>query len=703
MTPPPDQPERSSPRPIGPAPPARLWIEPHIYGGETYWVVKDPLAARYFHLAAEEHAILHMLDGSLSLEQLKHKFERVFAPLKLTLDQLHAFLGRLHGLGLLLSEGFGQGEQLGCATAERRRRGRWLAPGQCAGNSLAGHRSRSAAAAGLSVLPLALLALVPGIACAAMVFVAIGLVAVHFSLFQAKLPDLHAFLTPQSLVWLFVALAAVKVIARTGPCADVHARRRSMPRNWPDAPGLHALPVLRRFRRSGRFAGKWRRIAVSAAGIVVEVCLAAAATFALVVQRPGRRPTLCLHLMIVCSVSTLLFNGNPLLRYDGYYVLADWLEVPNLGQQSRALLNRLLSRVVLGTVQRPDRSLPSSRRVLLVAYAAASLCYRWVVLAAVLWFCYRAAKAQGAAALAVALIVLVVAGAIMPSASNALRQATLPIKRRGIRWPRVVVVAACLLAAVAFLLLLPLPYHVSGPAFLEVNGGRAIYVTVPGQLVEAVAAGAAVHRGDLLARLVNLDVDRQIADLAGQCEEQRVQLESALVRQTDDPRAAAEIPLARSMLADLEVRLAQRQLDRKCLTLRAPVEGVVLPPPLVEKAATRPRQLALWQGSPLDPRNRAPYWRRARCYAASASPMRWKPARSSTSRKSTSWRRDRRCDWRSTNCPVRSFRARSFELSDLDVKRPAPRTPRRQRSRGAQRRPRRAAARNDLVSGARPF
>ena len=73
--------------------------------------------------------------------------------------------------------------------------------------------------------------------------------------------------------------------------------------------------------------------------------------------------------MIVCSVSTLLLNGNPLLRYDGYYVLADWLEVPNLGQQSQALLNRLLAGFFLGIVPPADRSLPAA-----VARTAGRLC-----------------------------------------------------------------------------------------------------------------------------------------------------------------------------------------------------------------------------------------------------------------------------------------------------------------------------------------
>ena len=88
------------------------------------------------------------------------------------------------------------------------------------------------------------------------------------------------------------------------------------------------------------FPSKWQRIAVSAAGIIVEIVLAALAALVWCFSGPGLLHSLAFAVMVVCSVSTLLFNGNPLMRYDGYYVLADLLEVPNLAEQSRAVVAR---------------------------------------------------------------------------------------------------------------------------------------------------------------------------------------------------------------------------------------------------------------------------------------------------------------------------------------------------------------------------
>src|SRR3989442_1874439 len=81
-------------------------------------------------------------------------------------------------------------------------------------------------------------------------------------------------------------------------------------------------------------ASKWRRAAIGAAGMYVELVMASLCTFVWWLSEPGLLNYLCLYVMFVSSVSTILFNANPLLRYDGYYILSDLLEIPNLRQKS---------------------------------------------------------------------------------------------------------------------------------------------------------------------------------------------------------------------------------------------------------------------------------------------------------------------------------------------------------------------------------
>jgi putative peptide zinc metalloprotease protein len=543
-----------------------------------------------------------MLDGQISLGQLKRRFEDAFAPLQITVEQLHAFLGRLHGLGLLLADAFGQGEQLLQRLAANQQRNRLAVLGNVLAIRLPG------------VDPDPLLRwLYPKCrwifspwfltACLALVISAIGLACFQFSLLQEKLPDFRAFITPRNMAWLVVALALAKIVHELGhalTCVHVGGQCHEI--------GLLLLvftPCLYcDVSDAWSIADKWRRIAVSAAGIIVEACLAAAAAFLWWFSGPGAFHTLCLNVMIVCSVSTLLLNGNPLLRYDGYYVLADWLEVPNLGQQSQALLNRLMAGFFLGIAPPADRSLPQRSRGLLVGYALASAVYRGLVVLGILWFCYCVAKAHGLEVIALGLAFMVIAGMVAAPVWNLARFLNRPATRRGIgSTMRAWLLGTLTLAAGVLLVMLPLPFHVTAPAVFQPHDARVVYVTVPGRVTAAVAPGDLVHKGQVLARLANLDVDREIVELTGQCNQQRLQLQHDRVRLIDDPQLAAEIPWAESALADLEARLRQRQQDREGLTLRAPCDGVVLPPPLVPVVSGSRRQLSAWHGSPLDEQN----------------------------------------------------------------------------------------------------
>jgi len=104
---------------------------------------------------------------------------------------------------------------------------------------------------------------------------------------------------------------------------------------------------------------KWQRIAVSLAGMWIEAAIAATCTLLWWFSSPGLFHSLCLNLMFLCGVSTFVFNGNPLLRYDGYFALSDWLEIPNLQQQSAAIVRaRLLGWFLYDRVRRrPGRIL----------------------------------------------------------------------------------------------------------------------------------------------------------------------------------------------------------------------------------------------------------------------------------------------------------------------------------------------------------
>ena len=136
---------------------------------------------------------------------------------------------------------------------------------------------------------------------------------------------------------------------------------------------------------SASFPEKRRRIAVAAMGMMVELLLASLALFVWLNVETGLISALAYNVMLIGSVSTILFNGNPLLRYDGYYMLADLIEIPNLGQRSTRYLGYLVQRYLLGieTAESPVTA-PGEKGWFLI-YGPISFCYRIAVMIGLIW------------------------------------------------------------------------------------------------------------------------------------------------------------------------------------------------------------------------------------------------------------------------------------------------------------------------------
>ncbi len=591
-----------------------LTVHEQRTGLRRCWVVKDPVSLRYFHLRDEEHAILRMLDGRVSLDQIKRQFERVFAPLQLGVEQLHAFLGRLHRNGLLIADAPSQGDRLLEGHRDRRRR------------ALIGRLTGVLAVRFRGIDPEPLLGwLYPKCrwifspltlgACLTLVVGAILLMAVQFNVLTSRLPEFRAFFTPVNAVYLVAVLAGVKVLHEMGhalTCKHFGGECHEM--------GLMLLvftPCLYcNVSDSWLLPGKWQRIAVAAAGIGVELVLAAAATLLWWFSEPGLLNMLCLNVMFVCSISTLVFNGNPLLRYDGYFVLSDLLEVPNLHQQSRALLVRGLARFFLGLELHDERAVPDRRRGLLTAYAVASTLYRWVVVIAILWFCRRVLKSYRLEPLAVALAAVVVIGMMMAPVLSGARLLRNPAWRGAVRRRRAALTLGLLAAAVIGIGLVPLPHRVTAPSVLEPADVHRVYVSAPGVLMPDVpmaAAGTAVSANQTLARLDSPDRRMEIAQLQAQYRQRQLRLEHLKAQLEIDPAAVSpQIPAAKAAVDDLMGRLRQREDDLARLELKSPIAGTVLPPPSVPRPAfgsgiSEAGALGAWWGHPLQAHNRGCY------------------------------------------------------------------------------------------------
>jgi putative peptide zinc metalloprotease protein len=148
---------------------------------------------------------------------------------------------------------------------------------------------------------------------------------------------------------------------------------------------LIPVPYVDASTASG-FASKWQRALVGGAGILVELALAGIAMIVWVNAEPGLVRAAALNVALIGGVSTLLFNGNPLLRFDGYYVLADLVEIPNLGTRANRHVQHLIKRHAFGLRDSTSPATARGERAWFVVYAVAAAIYRLVIMVVIALF-----------------------------------------------------------------------------------------------------------------------------------------------------------------------------------------------------------------------------------------------------------------------------------------------------------------------------
>ena len=134
------------------------------------------------------------------------------------------------------------------------------------------------------------------------------------------------------------------------------------------------------------FPSKWRRAVVAGAGIMAELAIAAAAILVWAAAEPGLVRAAAFNAALIGGVSTLLFNGNPLLRFDGYYVFADLVEIPNLAQRANRQVFHLIKRHAFGLSESASAVTARGEAPWLVIYSVAAFIYRFFIVLGIALF-----------------------------------------------------------------------------------------------------------------------------------------------------------------------------------------------------------------------------------------------------------------------------------------------------------------------------
>ncbi len=289
----------------------------------------------------------------------------------------------------------------------------------------------------------------------------------------------------------------------------------------------------------------------------VEVVMASICTFLWWFSEPGMLNQLCLSTMFVCSVSTIMFNANPLLRYDGYYILSDLVEIPNLRQKASTILNRKLGAWCLGLEEPDDPFLPQRNQLFFATYTIAASIYKWIVLFGILFFLYKVLEPYDLKVVSQMLAIISMGSLVVMPLYKVGKFFYVPGRLHKVKRKNVNVTLGILAVVAAFILFVPLPYRVICPLEVKPRDAEVVYVQVPGMLKEIdVTPGQKVVKDQTLGQLSNTTLDLEINDLEGKIALDSVRLEVLNREQYNpaDKTAALALPA-------LEKSLARRKLS----------------------------------------------------------------------------------------------------------------------------------------------
>lgn len=316
------------------------------------------------------------------------------------------------------------------------------------------------------------------------------------------------------------------------------------------------------------FREKWKRVLVGAAGMVVEVFVAALAAVVWAHTGQGTLHNLAYNVMFIASVSTLVFNLNPLLRFDGYYILSDLLGIPNLSQRAMRLLRYYAERYLYGLKKEENPANSKKEAAWMVAYGIGSGIYRVIVFGGILLLVADRFLLLGILMAAVC----AVAWVAVPVIRLAMYLASSPRLERN-RLRAFAMTGALAVAVVLPLQVVPFPHHFRAPGIIRSREWSEVRNEAAGVLAKLLEQpGASVREGQPLIELRNRELDLELAAALARQAEVQARLRQAL--QEAIPNLAPLTNLAEAV--SIEIRRVET--DRSNLVVRARQAGVWVAP-----------------------------------------------------------------------------------------------------------------------------
>jgi putative peptide zinc metalloprotease protein len=257
------------------------------------------------------------------------------------------------------------------------------------------------------------------------------------------------------------------------------------------------------------FRKKWHRIVVGLAGIMVELACAAVAAIIWANTSSGTLHSLAYNIIFIASVSTILFNANPLLRFDGYYVLSDLLEIPNFGQRSKNYLYYLVKKYIWGLKSEQNPANSAGEKFWFILYGPVSTVYRIFICVRVLFFLNSRLPAELVILVPLLAASAVLAWVIVPIWKFISYLATSNQLYRN-RYRAMATTLAGLAVIVTGVGIIPAPDYCTVEGFAEPRDMRVVYAESSGFVEDFLSSGQYVSSLEpVLVKSKNPELDSQ--------------------------------------------------------------------------------------------------------------------------------------------------------------------------------------------------
>jgi putative peptide zinc metalloprotease protein len=532
---------------------AHAQIHRQRFRGDVWYLVQDHQTGRFHRVSPAAHLVLCMMDGRRTVHDIWVRVGEQLGEDQPTQEEIIRLLAQLHGADLLVGELPPNMEELSERAETQSRRTLLM-------------RIRNPLAMRFPIfdpdrflnatLPVVRPLFTVWGLIAWIVLVGIGIVVgtMNSAAIGGNLND--QLLTTQNVALLLLAYPLVKTFHELG---HAYATKAS-------GGVVHEIGVMILIfipvpyvdaSASAAFRSKWSRAVVGAAGILVETALASLAVLVWVSAEPGMVRALAFNVILIGGLSTLLFNGNPLLRFDGYYVLSDLLEIPNLGSRANKYVIYLIQRYAFGVTDAVSPVTARGEPTWFVLYALSAQAYRLSIMMTIALVVagkfFFVGVALAFASVATTLVWPVVKGARFVVESPVLQRR----RRRAI-----LVCSATAATALTAVLALPLPYATMAQGVVWVGEQSTVRALSDGFVAEVpVHSGSEVGAGTTLVTGEDPTLTEATAVLEKQLDELQARLEGAMpkdivqanILREQIRNVTGQLDVSRQHLADLKL------------------------------------------------------------------------------------------------------------------------------------------------------